>query len=324
MEYTNYITKLTNEIKKQICVDDDSIRYFPSGYKPLGNEEKQFVRDTNRMYYDLDSDTSLRGDAISINLPQVSPAVCPVIRVMPSLNYDRNTDVDVVVGKIVEELKVYRNEIQNKNWADCRCAGSYERIKDQLILRPLNYYLHAKDLQNAVYEREGDIAIVLYQLVDDGTSSLLTSRITRTEIEVWGKLDDLEDVFHEAMKNTMRLFPAVVFDYSNCETVDFLKTDIASIDDILNPGGNILLSTMRVTNGALSIFYPGVREKLSKLIGETFYAVFMNVNDVMLFSKDKQSLARLYLPLTRTSDKMGEMLSDKLYVSDKRGFHTKK
>jgi len=63
---------------------------------------------------------------------------------------------------------------------------------------------------------------------------------------------------------------------------------------------------------------------LSKLIGETFYAVFMNVNDVMLFSKDKQSLARLYLPLTRTSDKMGEMLSDKLYVSDKRGFHTKK
>ena len=64
--------------------------------------------------------------------------------------------------------------------------GTYDFgiVKDQLILRPLNYYRHANDLQDAVYEREGDIAVVLYQLVKDSGPNLLTSKIKRVESKI--------------------------------------------------------------------------------------------------------------------------------------------
>lgn len=206
-----------------------------------------------------------------------------------------------------------------------RLNGDYDRIKDQLILRPLNYGLHAKKLQNAVYEREGDIAIVLYQLLGNGRSSIMTSEINRREVEAWGKLNALEEVFRDAMKNTMKLFPAAVCNYGNgCEDADFLKTEFGSVDEITSPIGTILLSTSKAANGALAIFYPGVREKLHKLLGDDFFVVFMNINDVMVVPKDQQSLARLFLRSAKSGSDMGEMLSQSLFLSDKRGLNPKK
>lgn len=206
-----------------------------------------------------------------------------------------------------------------------RSANDYDLIKDQLILRPLNYNLHAKELQDAVYEREGDIAIVLYQLLSNSSSSLMTSEINRREVEAWGKLDSLEEVFRDAMKNTMKLFPAAVCNYGNgCEDADFLKTEFNSIDEITSPVGTILLSTSKAANGALAIFYPGVREKLHQLLGDDFYVVFMNVNDVMIVPKNQQALARLFLRSAKSGNDMGEMLSQSLFLSDKRGLNPKK
>ena len=106
------------------------------------------------------------------------------------------------------------------------------------MLSPCLYHnRHANDLQDAVYEREGDIAVVLYQLVKDGGPNLLTSKIKRVEIEKWGKLDDLETVFRDAMENTMRLYPAVVFDPKSEDEINFLETDIASAEEISMSNG---------------------------------------------------------------------------------------
>ena len=105
---------------------------------------------------------------------------------------------------------------------------------------------------------------MLYQLVKDSGPNLLTSKIKRVEIEKWGKLDDLETVFRDAMENTMRLYPAVVCAPKAEDEINFLETDIASAEEISMSNGCILLSSSRAINGALAIFYPGVREKLQQ------------------------------------------------------------
>ena len=320
--YKDYLSALIERLKER--VGEDGIRIYTKGYKPSNAEEKQYVKETNRLYFGSNTGVLLLGDTIVMTMPNKSGSLQKNMRVMPSLNYKAGKTVDEVIEKIDNDMNAFSDSSEYMDRIELRGTDNYELIKDQIILRPLNFYRHANELQEAVYEREGDIAIVLYQLLSDGDENLLTSKIQRTEVENWGKLDDLEAVFHDAMNNTMRLFPAVALDQKTQKEVDFLKTDIASADDIATPTGSILLSTTRTTNGALAIFYPGVREKLHQLLGPAFYAVFMNINDVMAVPKSNSSKARAFLASARHGGEMGEMLSETMFLSDKRGFNPTK
>ena len=100
---------------------------------------------------------------------------------------------------------------------------------------------------------------------------------------------------------------------------NFSKEDIIAV--MLNER-SILLSTTVTSNVALAIFYPGVIEKMMKLMGGPFLAAFMNVNDVMIFDLTSK-LARKYADSAKKSDMMGEMLSGRLYLCDERGITVK-
>lgn len=322
MEYKEYFSVIMEQLRAQ--VGEDSLRFYAKGYRPANKDEKEFVKDTNRRYFNSATGVCLLGDTITVALPQKSSSIESTVRVMPSLNFEEGTPIEKVLKKLRGDIDaLLSNEDYTEN-IELRGAYDYDIVKDQLILRPLNYYRHVNDLQDAVYEREGDIAVVLYQLVKDSAPNLLTSKIKRVEIEKWGKLDELETVFRDAMENTMRLFPAVVCDAKAEEEINFLETDIASAEEISMSNGCILLSTSRTTNGAIAIFYPGVRDKLHKLLGESFFVVFMNINDVMIVPRSDSSKARAFLASAKRDGEMGEMLSQTLFLSDKRGLNPKK
>ena len=82
--------------------------------------------------------------------------------------------------------------------------------------------------------------------------------------------------------------------------------------------GQILLSSSATTNGALALLYPGVVEKMMKIMGGPFNAVFMNINDVMIFDL-KNPMASNYAEQAKESGKLGEMLSGKVYMCDENG-----
>ena len=52
--------------------------------------------------------------------------------------------------------------------------------------------------------------------------------------------------------------------------------------------------------------------------------VFMNINDVMIVPRSDSSRARAFLANAKRDSKMGEMLSQTLFLSDKRGLNPKK
>ena len=195
-----------------------------------------------------------------------------------------------------------------------RLSTSYKEIRGQLIVRPLNYSLHIRDLKGCVYKKISDFVLALYQVLSDTGSSLATSKIRRDELKKWGMEEQEEKVIEDALENTARLYPACVYDKRiGCE-VDFLKTDI-SRDDITFFSDHILLSTFRTTNGATALFYPGVREKMMDIMGGAFVAVFMNTNDVMIFDK-KDPAAYRFLETAKHSSDIGEMLSGRLYLCE--------
>ena len=209
-----------------------------------------------------------------------------------------------------------------------RASGDYAKIKEHLILRPLNYDLHEFELFDCVYKKINDFVLVLYQLIgvkeepqQNGKMTHFTSsKIKRSELKRWGISE--EEVLDEALKNTARLFPPCVFNKKTGKEANFFTEKGLTKKDITAPFFPvecILLSTFTTTNGAIALFYPGVIEKMMKIMGGSFAAVFMNINDVMICDKGSPFVDSFKATAKEAKSPLGEILSKSAYVCDKKG-----
>ena len=173
-----------------------------------------------------------------------------------------------------------------------------------------------------------DFVLILHQLIEvkeepktNGKMTHFTSsKIKRGEMKKWGISE--EEVLDEAMKNTARLFPPCVFNKKTGKEVNFLAEKGLTKKDITAPFSPIeciLLSTFTTTNGAIALFYPGVIEKMMKIMGGFFVAVFMNINDVMICDKGSPFVDSFKTTARELSSPLGERLSKSAYVCDKKG-----
>ena len=84
--------------------------------------------------------------------------------------------------------------------------GDYGKIRGELFIRLLNVDRNKADLENAVYRRLGDIALVLYARMGEVSGCMASMKIREPLLERWGK--DRDEVFDEALVNTYFSFSA--------------------------------------------------------------------------------------------------------------------
>ncbi len=207
----------------------------------------------------------------------------------------------------VDEAQIDREQLK------VRATNDYDVIREHLIIRPLNYKLHIRELKNCVYRKVNDFVLVLYQLISDKNDSIVTSKIRREELKRWGMEDQEDQVFQDALTNTARLYPPCVYDQRTGQEENFYEKDFTRKD--ISMMNHILLSTFTNTNGAVSLFYPGVVQKMMTIMDGPFAAVFMNTNDVMIFGRNDSRIAHFAMT-AKKSGALGEMLSGKPYLCD--------
>ena len=319
MTYEEFIEYLKKKAHEELGYDTGMIEFYPEGYTSDEQKMLEWIRDSNQKYVSKESDILLtdflvlkeKADADITNIQRIA-----VKQIYEGTEHGAEETA-------FEQIRTVKMQLENSNIdlsaIHDRVSDEYEKIRGSLILRPLNYDKHEKELTDCVYRRIGDIALVLYQLLGDSEHILTSSKINASELERWEMQDKTEAVLQLALENTARLFPACVFDKRMQMEVDLLTGDF-SRKDITILGHQILMTTFKTTNGAMSLFYPGAVEKLMSVMGGAFTAVFMNINDVMIFDYDAQ-LAHEYAKTAADSSPLGEMLSDKCYRCDETGVH---
>lgn len=199
----------------------------------------------------------------------------------------------------------------------------YDKVKDRIIVRPLNYKLNHKELLHAVYQKYGDIAVVLYLLLDNqetgGHTQLLSTKVPAEVLIDWDL--DIETVMSAAVENTMKLRPPVLVGFGEgiefAQYTSFMDNPDLKID-FHSPFAPIV-STNPDLNGAVSAFYPGVLERLFEMTGEPFYLIFTNISEFhihpvsMKFSVSKM---RKVLFDVNLRNRIDEILSRELYLYD--------
>ena len=229
------------------------------------------------------------------------------------------------ISDIAEEISTHVSGAEMGEMLDTvNDLEEYAKVRDRLVIRAVNYEERRQRLGKAVYNRIGDIALVLYLKVKESEGSLSSALIPGDLVRFWGREE--EDVFQEALLNTFLLFPPRLLRWKDVFTdPDYQGEDFmaSGYQKGLAPGaeGNCISNMARV-NGAVSVFLPGVAGRLCELMGNDLYMAFTSMHEVMVHNAATTDPAMLREVLKDTiaqTTPACDFLSDKIYRYEKEG-----
>lgn len=256
--------------------------------------------DEKDVYYQ-EADESMKSDAIIVILGESEKDYycCRFFLEGMYEEYQSGCSVDDMAAKIVEEiLRAKEMKINDK----IEQLRNYERVGKHLFVRPLNYDINIDKLKNAIYRRVGDIALAVYFKISEEQGALVSAIVEKRFLREWMRTE--EEVFSDAMDNTMRMAPPKVYrlekmvlDPEGYKGEDFMD---AMGNHIIHrrPLGNCISTEARI-NGSIAIFEKGVARCLSDAMGgDDLYLVFTSVHEVMVHSTvstDSNNLERILM-----------------------------
>lgn len=191
----------------------------------------------------------------------------------------KTTMEEIVQGLKDSDAIFDKKEVEDtlKNMED------YEKIKNFLFIRPLNYNNHQAELEDCLYRRIGEIALVVYVKIFDEDNMMTSFKLPVEYAKRWNM--EAQNVFQKVMENTAHMMPPRVYSLldmiinPNCDGTDIYDPNFKPSKSEM---GNCFSTTVK-TNGAAAIFYPGAARRMSDLMGQQdLYLVFTSCHEVMV------------------------------------------
>ena len=194
---------------------------------------------------------------------------------------------------------------------------SYQKIRKYLFVKPLNKKAHSLELEDAVHKDVGDIACVVYMMLSN-TNEYFCVKIKNQHLKQWKMTK--EAVMEEALKNTCQMAPPLIC--TNDENKwggSFMENGafcLSKSDKVMG----VRLSTNTKEYGAISVFYPGVLQRLAQLMGSDLYILFTSGNESTIYSANESNLENIKAELNEMVIEYGngmvyedDLLSEELY-----------
>ena len=164
---------------------------------------------------------------------------------------------------------------------------SYQKIRKYLFVKPLNKKAHSLELEDAVHKDVGDIACVVYMMLSN-TNEYFCVKIKNQHLKQWKMTK--EAVMEEALKNTCQMTPPFIYtngkNKSGGSFMDNGAFCLSKSDKVMG----VQLCTNAKENGAVSVFFPGVLQRLAQLIESDLYILFTSRNESSIYSVNESNL----------------------------------
>lgn len=218
--------------------------------------------------------------------------------------------------KNVTEILDYCREVEKISPLDQ--IDDYEKICNNLIVRPLNYDNHAEQLKEGIYDRIGDVALVLYVSFGTIKGMYISSMVPFHVISGWKK--EKKEVMEAALKNTHLLFPPRALNIFGVLSGD-MELNCAFMEQNELPEEvkgtfGIFVSNKNMINGAVSVFLPGVAKKLGELLDSDFYIAFTSIHEAAIHkigTMAVEAIRESLMYMKMENDSEDEFLSEKVY-----------
>ena len=233
-----------------------------------------------------------------------------------------NDAVDLVKKAVHEqkaknlELNELKTKIEDLNF-----------VKDKLFIDVCNYDKNKDVLNNLVYRKVLDLALVVrieLEKTDSGEFHVCT--VSKGFLANYGVTE--EELFKMAMKNSEKIRPLHIMnmnDFILPELKNNLPEDeMEYIREVCNTEGmfNYTVTNSNMCNGASSIFYPGVLDKIFKELG-AFFVIPSSIHEVLILQckehytdEDVSYFKHMISDVNNKCMLDKEILSDSLYMYD--------
>ena len=321
MEYEDFCEQLKSGVLQNMewNLTEKEYEFYPDGYTADGDKEKlEFIQNTNMKYHNVEANVLMGdfivltfGDEYSVNTTRFS---------VRGLYEKFQKDGWGAVWKLIDDNIKLLRDVDINNVA--KHLMDYEVIKERLIIRPINYTDNKYELKEAVHKVHGDIALVLYvKLYDNKERGLGTTKIHKDVFESWGR--DFDEVWEAALINTnIDALPRMYMTVTECIKPPYDRGAFMSLNSDIKKIGKMQVPTVTTTrqvNGAIAMFYPGVKEKIAELFDSSFYVAFTSINDARIHHKDSISPRVVLHSLKEINRKFdpNDTLSRKVYYYDR-------
>lgn len=293
-------------------------RFYPKGFTAVKEEDARFIRDTNVRYYHQDSER-LQGDFAVLEKDGEGGVKKMFCRFSAEKLYEdyRRFGWDIVKEAVYENLGYCNSEeigILDK-------LDDHEAVKGRLFLRPLSYNNFAWEAGGYIYRRVEDIALVLYVLIRDDEKGIDSAKIPKEMLKKWGM--DADEVLDEAMLNTYCMAqPRIYLSPFECINPPFERGAFMSFNSpitALDKWSIPTVTTTKLTNGAIAMFYTGVKEKIAELYGDSYYVAFTSIHEARTHCRGAYPPRDILKSLKETNRVFPkeEMLSNKVFYYDR-------
>lgn len=292
-------------------------RFYPKGFTAVRDEDARFIRDINARYYHQESDR-LQGDFAVLEKDGTGKArtYCRFSAEKMYEDYQKY-GWDIVKEAVYENLEYCNSE----EIGILDQMENYERIKHRLFIRPLCYNNFAWEAGRYIYRRFEDMALVLYVLIRDDERGIDSAKIPKEMLEKWNRNRDT--VMDEALVNTYSMAqPRMYMSPFECIRPPFergafmsFNSPIRSLDRMDMP----TVTTTKMTNGAIAMFYTGVKEKIAELYGDSYYVVFTSIHEAKTHCRGSfapRDMLKSLKEINRVFPRK-EMLSNRVYYYDR-------
>lgn len=321
MAVQNFILDLMESLleDKELGLKEEDLRFYD---KNTTVQEDDALNDhiiwKNARYYNEDTNV-VRSSLLIVQLHQGDRTHYASFQVGELYRIYRKDGMKALLPIMRANLKDAREGLEGAELLAEGFDGSYEAIKGQLILRPLNLDDSSKALEQGIFRQVGDMALTLYLDVNRTASgTILTSMVKRDMFGNWGVTE--EEALEWALRNTMTRQPPVLCPLMpsqglSVRKVRFLEDESVSFhfDQPMAP----ILTTEQGVNGAIAAFYPGVLQRLYRMIGDDYYLSFTGISEVHihpLHGKFGLHAMRKSLADMNRINRRGELLSRNLYL----------
>ena len=293
-------------------------RFYPKGFTAVKEEDARFIRDTNVRYYHQDSER-LQGDFAVLEKDGEGGVKKMFCRFSAEKLYEdyRRFGWDIVKEAVYENLGYCNSEeigILDK-------LDDHEAVKGRLFLRPLSYNNFAWEAGGYIYRRVEDFALVLYVLIRDDEKGIDSAKLPKEMLKKWGM--DADEVLDEAMLNTYCMAqPRIYLSPFECINPPFERGAFMSFNSpitALDKWSIPTVTTTKLTNGAIAMFYTGVKEKIAELYGDSYYVAFTSIHEARTHCRGVYPPRDILKSLKETNRVFpkGEMLSNKVFYYDR-------
>lgn len=323
MTYEEFKEELVKKLNdKAEALGYDRVLFYQSGFTSDDPREVEVIRNTNIKYNKTEADV-LAGDFVILEIDDVHVQVCRFSCEDLYEEYEEGgweavwTQINASLVQSKKYAKLGIMEQLNEN--------NYEVLKEKIFIRPLNFADHRYELKDNMYKRIGDIVLVLYILASDENigehHNVMSIKLPKVLTNEWGLSE--EEIWDNAMTNTYMMAPPRMYlNPMDCYKPPYyrgafmaLNADITS----LSPTSVPTVTTTKQMNGAIAMFYPGVKERLAELFGDGYYVAFTSIHEARLHKKGTQSPRNILKNLKTTNNAFdpADTLSRKVYLYER-------